>query len=119
VQWLPSVRAGLPYVCRARPPAVQRRGADRVDLFCLGELDRTRDEAVRGVARNRRQLAERQISGNQIEVDAVDRARLVTRFGRFLGTADTSDLAPPHTGVAPTQDFLDKNFMNNSNTKTL
>ncbi|MNV85143.1 hypothetical protein D3C71_1790750 [compost metagenome] len=59
---------------------VQRRGADRIDLLGLGQLHGAGDVLIGGVTGNRRQLAERQIVGDQVEVDAIDDAGLVARL---------------------------------------
>src|SRR5690349_5826533 len=67
---------------------VQRRRADRIDLARLREFDGALDVLIRGIARQCRQLAERQVVRNQAEVDAVDRALLVTRIGCVLDAAN-------------------------------
>lgn len=59
-------------------------------VSCHGEFGGTRDVCVRGIARDRRQLAPGQVGGEQAEVDDVDAA------GRELGVArvlDGGDLA--------------------------
>lgn len=67
---------------------VERRRADGVDLPGFRQLHRARDELIGRIARDGRQAAEGQVGRNQVEIDAVDRARLVARVGRFLDAAD-------------------------------
>src|SRR5471032_1132579 len=67
---------------------VERRGADGVDLFGFSQFDGASDVLIRGVTGNRRQLSERQVVRDQVQVDAIYGARLVQRFGGVLDATD-------------------------------
>ena len=73
---------------------VQRRGADRVDLIGLRELHGAGDVPISSVTGDGRQLAERQVVGDQVEVDAVDGPRLRTMPGAPSSTIGTGTSPP-------------------------
>lgn len=77
--------AGVDVACGVQGLLVERCGADGVHLSCHGEFGGTLDVRVRGVARDRRQLAPGQVGGEQAEVDHVDAA------GGELGVARAVD----------------------------
>ena len=73
---------------------VQRRGADRLRLARLRQLDGALDVVIRRFARDGRELAERQIVGNQLEVDAFDTCPGVKRASAGIVEASTSRRLP-------------------------
>jgi hypothetical protein len=62
---------------------VERRGADRVDVPLADEPHGTLDVAIRGFARDGRELAERKTGRHEREIEAVDRAMLEPRVVGF------------------------------------
>src|SRR5438128_7988226 len=68
---------------------VERRGADRVDFTCLGELDSPLYETEGRIARRGRDLAKRQVRRQQInKIYAIDRAEVEARLARVLNAVN-------------------------------
>src|SRR5471032_1291093 len=67
---------------------VERRGADRIDLLRLRQLDGARDVLLRGIAGHRRELPEGEVVRDQVQVDAINGARFILRLRCILDAAD-------------------------------